>query len=350
MLENGKMGLLRRVFEAIFGHNVINRLFFKVISGILGTIRGHLFWGIHGLRPANLNCRVRLCVTPVDDNVERVIDYRKKNTITFKGLDVVRQYAALLERRVQSSTRVRKARAVTKQTKHIRNLLPQCASDATGFLSDVYKKSTRARKFLADGVQYGRSMIEMLGVLAIIAVLSVGGISGYSKAMEKWKIDKTIDYLTQIATNVQTLYMQQKSYEGLSDSTALQAGVYPENNWNLPLGKNTDVRLRASEDGALFGLRICGLTARQCLALTTQQWGGNANGLYGISIVLAHNFLNGAAGIKQTGQGCSGKIEIKGAYFVCAEGGNNIISFDMANKYCNRAQQDGTVCMGLFFR
>ena len=41
----------------------------------------------------------------------------------------------------------------------------------------------------------GRSMIEMLGVLAIIGVLSVGGIAGYSKAMEKWKLDKAIgDY------------------------------------------------------------------------------------------------------------------------------------------------------------
>ena len=37
---------------------------------------------------------------------------------------------------------------------------------------------------------FGRSMIEMLGVLAIIGVLSVGGIAGYSKAMEKWKINK----------------------------------------------------------------------------------------------------------------------------------------------------------------
>ena len=38
----------------------------------------------------------------------------------------------------------------------------------------------------------GRSMIEMLGVLAIIAVLSVGGIAGYSKAMEKFKVNKLI--------------------------------------------------------------------------------------------------------------------------------------------------------------
>ena len=44
-------------------------------------------------------------------------------------------------------------------------------------------------------LEKGRSMIEMLGVLAIIGVLSVGGIAGYSKAMEKWKLDKAIgDY------------------------------------------------------------------------------------------------------------------------------------------------------------
>ena len=41
--------------------------------------------------------------------------------------------------------------------------------------------------------QFGRSMIEMLGVLAIVGVLSVGGIAGYSKAMEKWKINKVIE-------------------------------------------------------------------------------------------------------------------------------------------------------------
>ena len=36
-------------------------------------------------------------------------------------------------------------------------------------------------------------MIEMLGVLAIIGVLSVGGIQGYSKAMEKWRINKLME-------------------------------------------------------------------------------------------------------------------------------------------------------------
>lgn len=43
-----------------------------------------------------------------------------------------------------------------------------------------------------NSLEKGRSMIEMLGVLAIIGVLSVSGLAGYSKAMEKWRINKTI--------------------------------------------------------------------------------------------------------------------------------------------------------------
>ncbi len=43
-----------------------------------------------------------------------------------------------------------------------------------------------------DVCSAGRSMIEMLGVLAIIGVLSVGGIAGYSKAMEKFKLNKAV--------------------------------------------------------------------------------------------------------------------------------------------------------------
>ncbi len=201
--------------------------------------------------------------------------------------------------------------------------------------------------------ELGRSMIEMLGVLAIIGVLSVGGIAGYSKAMEQFKISKSIDYLMQIVSNVRTTYANQKTYDGLNSSQAQQLGIYPQNDYQLPLGGNTSVLLAASEDGAIFGLRICGLTERQCIALTTQNWGsGNATGLYGVSINLAHNFLNGASGIKQNGQGCEGTYERNDAYFACAAGGINIVTHDIANKYCRTGSKDydGSVCMGLFFR
>ena len=62
--------------------------------------------------------------------------------------------------------------------------------------------------------QNGRSMIEMLGVLAIIGVLSVGGIAGYSKAMTKYRINKTIEQITLIAGNVRAFWGPQKNYDG----------------------------------------------------------------------------------------------------------------------------------------
>ena len=49
--------------------------------------------------------------------------------------------------------------------------------------------------------QFGRSMIEMLGVLAIIAVLSVGGLAGYSKAMEKFKLIKYREGIVELVSN-----------------------------------------------------------------------------------------------------------------------------------------------------
>ena len=50
--------------------------------------------------------------------------------------------------------------------------------------------------------QSGRSMVEMLGVLAIIGVLSVGAISGYSKAMFKYKLNKHAEQMTTVINAV----------------------------------------------------------------------------------------------------------------------------------------------------
>ena len=62
-------------------------------------------------------------------------------------------------------------------------------------------------RILMKNEQSGRSMVEMLGVLAIIGVLSVGGISGYSKAMAKYKLTKAQDQLTMMIMNIRTAYL-----------------------------------------------------------------------------------------------------------------------------------------------
>ena len=63
-------------------------------------------------------------------------------------------------------------------------------------------KSRLLKNSCITGNCIGRSMIEMLGVLAIIAVLTVGGIAGYSKAMEKLQINRTISEYNSMLVNV----------------------------------------------------------------------------------------------------------------------------------------------------
>ncbi len=51
-------------------------------------------------------------------------------------------------------------------------------------------------------IQSGRSMVEMLGVLAIIGVLSIGAIAGYSKAMNKYKLNQHAQAVNMLINNV----------------------------------------------------------------------------------------------------------------------------------------------------
>ena len=44
--------------------------------------------------------------------------------------------------------------------------------------------------------EFGRSMVEMLGVLAVIGVLSVGGLAGYGKAMHKYHVERSISFVS----------------------------------------------------------------------------------------------------------------------------------------------------------
>ena len=234
------------------------------------------------------------------------------------------------------------------------NLRPQCAPDTTGFLSDVYKRSTRARKTHTletaesgvdkvvssceknpntllenlDSVRecagifkrrvqkeytsakissrhqlnefsLGRSMIEMLGVLAIIGVLSVGGIAGYSKAMMKFKINKTAEQISQIVTNIRTLYLQQKDYNGLGDSSAIQMGAIPDdltissgdikNIFGGTIWIHTSTSSAAwldsvGETDDAFIITIYNLPKEACVALATMDWGTSSTGLIAVSV------------------------------------------------------------------
>ncbi len=64
------------------------------------------------------------------------------------------------------------------------------------------KRKDTSLKPDGDSLCAGRSMVEMLGVLAIIGVLSVGAISGYSKAMFKYKLNKHTEQMNTLINAV----------------------------------------------------------------------------------------------------------------------------------------------------
>lgn len=150
----------------------------------------------------------------------------------------------------------------------------------------------------------GRSMIEMLGVLAIIGVLSVGGIAGYSKAMNKFKTNKVADNVAMIVTNIRTLYAQQQDYNGLTNATAVQMGVVPdelgttETLTNAFLGGVTigavavsgldgETAAAGGTTGANRGFYVTmnGLTKEACVTLATNDWGsGYSAGFIGLKV------------------------------------------------------------------
>ncbi len=133
---------------------------------------------------------------------------------------------ACLNNVYKKGTQARKCQA--EETPYGRSLLSNCASYAKAFLSDVYKRGTRAKKCQAEGGQDGRSMVEMLGVLAIIGILSVGAIAGYSHAMFKYRMNKTIDVVTHFLQNLAELEQKKWGDDIYSKEDYVKYGLLPE--------------------------------------------------------------------------------------------------------------------------
>ncbi len=149
----------------------------------------------------------------------------------------------------------------------------------------------------------GRSMIEMLGVLAIIGVLSVGGIAGYSKAMMKYRINKTIEQITLIAGNVRTFFAPQRSYDSASNFTVLKkAKIVPNEMWTTfsdeggswegieialgtELGLLSDQKSTSSNTPDAFVFSIDGIPQEACIEIATMDWQANSgNSIINITV------------------------------------------------------------------
>ncbi|MBR3501494.1 MAG: hypothetical protein IKO06_01155 [Alphaproteobacteria bacterium] len=173
-------------------------------------------------------------------------------------------------------------------------------------------------------------MIEMLGVLAIIGVLSVGGIAGYSKAMLKYKTNKTIDSVTMLVTNIRTLYAQQNTFNGLNEAEAVNMGVVPDELFasgtktgNLytsvvltnPFAGSVTIKPTYSVPGTAgadraFIIGVTGIPKETCMSMATADWGSNySSGLIGMAITNQSGASEGEGANKKEGTAASKLLE-----------------------------------------
>ncbi len=193
-------------------------------------------------------------------------------------------------------------------------------------------------KSLYKNEQSGRSMVEMLGVLAIIGVLSIGGISGYSKAMAKYRVNKTLDQISMLVINIRTLFSSSIDYDGLSATNAISLGIIPG---DMQGGTASKVKIVNSYQGSVllgnpgdsadakrrFYIAYDGLNSEACVSLATADWGSQSgSGLEAIHI-------NGGAATAPDAVTCSGDgcykigtdipISLANAVKSCAETDSN---------------------------
>ena len=138
----------------------------------------------------------------------------------------------------------------------------------------------------------GRSMVEMLGVLAIVGVLSVGGISGYSKAMSKYKVNKTLDQISMLVTNIRTTYGNQNSYKDLSATNLISfelvdREMHPGGTSKLvnPYNGTVTVGVTTGSGNISFDVTYKALPREACASIASANWGDSAaSGLVSIKI------------------------------------------------------------------
>ena len=226
-----------------------------------------------------------------------------------------------------------------------RSFLPICEVDAPLFLSAVYNKRYTSEKTTSRYPQSGRSMIEMLGVLAIIGVLSVGGIAGYSKAMQKYRINKTIEQITLIAGNVRTFFAPQRSYDGLTNTVIKKAKLVPDEMLTSRTefeqeydGMFSHMGVTDDSAGKAFSIVLHDIPQEACIEIATNDWPNEA-----FAVWIADDYMSWGSDNVNVYTGCTGTSTLSkttGNYQACRAKGDLPLEVDKAVDACTCASDN----------
>lgn len=130
--------------------------------------------------------------------------------------------------------------------------------------------------------EYGRSMIEMLGVLAIMGVITVGAIGMISTAMRTQKRSQINDEVIQMVTGVRQLLGEYDDYSHINNATIWGAiGVSDKN----PYGGTYELAVNPT-NSRQFIVSIHGLSQSDCEYFVTKAWSDS----------VGYQMTNGASG------------------------------------------------------
>ena len=225
----------------------------------------------------------------------------------------------------------------------------ECSADTKLFFDDVYKSGTQGKKQQVDVLQYGRSMIEMLGVLAIVGVLSVGGIAGYSKAMEKFKTNQILNDLSHLITNIQMIsanrnydkyswinssYGHLKDILGTYDAFDLNTGKHLFNGYGLYITTTYGVG-----DHKTFTISLENLPKQPCIEIATMDWGSSFSNFVGLTVGESQQVSSADHVAGTLVENCNIAKEENRRYFACAP--KTPLPVSIAAEWCSQyANQD----------
>lgn len=201
----------------------------------------------------------------------------------------------------------------------------------------------------------GRSMIEMLGVLAIIGVLSVGGIAGYTKAMEKYRINRTIEEVTHLSQNIRTFYSTARGankYSSLAVSSHCFSGSVATSSSGVCSGALIVQKAKLLPDemyggsgsglenafggkvnisgGSTFAIELTGVPEEACVEVATQNWESVSSGIVMVGIAVGSNNVTNYCAKNYSNVSCGNNklpIGIDVAASACNGGENHRIIF-----------------------
>jgi len=137
--------------------------------------------------------------------------------------------------------------------------------------------------------QFGRSMIEMLGVLSVVGVLSVGGLSVVNSAQQRKNEGQLVADTAQIAMISKKLACQYddaySTYTNfLNRSEAIPSNLTYNSSSNQIEGVMDSITKVTGND-KYFAVSVEGINESACIKMATTDWGKrNSNGCLGVSI------------------------------------------------------------------